>query len=109
MEWHPLKREFSLLIRLRESPLSVKTISPQQSSSDFLKNIHEQSIKIMASEYLSRRDFAAAKAKLLPPGEGEANAALQRLLDGELDGRCYVNLRRSNLENRTAASPDCLA
>jgi hypothetical protein len=63
----------------------------------------------MASEYLSRRELAAAKVKHLPPSEAETCKALQRLIEGKLDSRWYVDLRRARSEDKASSPPAGLA
>ena len=63
----------------------------------------------MSSEYLSRRELAAAKVKHSTSHEAEAGKALQRLIDGELDSRWYVDLRRARSEGKTSEHPVRLA
>jgi len=59
----------------------------------------------MTSEYLSRRELAAAKVKHSAPRQAEADMALQRLIEGELDSRWYVDLRRTRSDDKTLDSP----
>ena len=59
----------------------------------------------MTSEYLSRRELAAAKVKHSTSREAEAGKALQRLIEGELDSRWYVDLRRARSEEKTSEPP----
>jgi hypothetical protein len=63
----------------------------------------------MASEFLSRRELAAAKVKHSPPREAEARKALQRLIEGKLDSRWYVDLRRARSEDKASDPPAGLA
>jgi hypothetical protein len=56
----------------------------------------------MTSEYLSRRELAAAKVKYSTLREAEAGMALQRLIEGELDSRWYVDLRRTRSDDKTS-------
>jgi hypothetical protein len=59
----------------------------------------------MTSEYLSRIELAAAKVKYFPPREAEARKALQRLIEGKLDGRWYIDLRRARSEHKIPDPP----
>jgi hypothetical protein len=63
----------------------------------------------MTSKYLSRRELAAAKVKQSPPAE--AGKALQRLIEGKLDRRWYVDLTltRATSEDKTSDPPASLA
>jgi len=63
----------------------------------------------MTSEYLSRRELAAAKVKHSTPREAEARKALQRLIEGKLDSRWYVDLRRARSEDKASDPPAGLA
>jgi hypothetical protein len=63
----------------------------------------------MASEYLSRRKLAAAKVKHSLSREPEARKALQRLIEGKLDSRWYVDLKRARSEDMASDPPAGLA
>ena len=63
----------------------------------------------MASEYLFRRELAAAKVKHPPLREAEAGKALQRLIEGKLDSRWYVDLRRARSVDTATDHPASLA
>jgi hypothetical protein len=65
----------------------------------------------MTSKYLSRRDLVAAKVKQSPHAKAEAGKALQRLIEGKLDRRWYVDLtlKRATSEDKTSDPPASLA
>jgi hypothetical protein len=63
----------------------------------------------MTSEYLSRRELAAARVKHSPPHEAEARKALQRLIEGKLDSRWYIDLRRSRSEHKSLDPDESVA
>lgn len=63
----------------------------------------------MTSEYLSRRELAAAKVKHSRPREDEVGKAMHRLIEGKLDSRWYVDLRRARSEDKASDPPASLA
>ena len=63
----------------------------------------------MTSKYLSRRELAAANVRHSSPSEAEAHKAFQRLIEGKLDSRWYVDLMRARSEDKTSDPPASFA
>ena len=59
----------------------------------------------LATEYLSRDKFAAAKIMQSTYSGGLSPKPLQRLIEGEINGRWYLSLKRAKHDERNPATP----
>lgn len=57
------------------------------------------------SEYLSRRRLAAARLKDSAPSESESRTSLQRLIEGKIDERWYIDIRQKKRQQKGSDTP----
>jgi|688.fasta_scaffold422456_2 hypothetical protein len=59
-------------------------------------------LRNIPSEYLSRRSLAAAKLKDSTPSDSESFDSFQRLIQGKIDRRGYINLQHDSQELKSS-------